>query len=162
MVMPQPRRRRRLQGGYSLVELLVVVGIIGAFSLITIPSVLNYQRMSVMKGASRTFANDLRRARAMAATKNTNVVVTFIVDGYELGGFDNSVVRGKRRFDRTVMWYPEGFTGSITFLPNGTLQAVPAPVVLGSRHNLPNNRATFTFLPTGSFTVAHSTEVIEE
>ncbi|HYO76838.1 MAG TPA: GspH/FimT family pseudopilin [Thermoanaerobaculia bacterium] len=160
--MPEPRRRRRLQGGYSLVELLVVVGIIGAFSLITIPAVLNYQRMSAMKGTTRTFANDLRRARAMAANTNRTVSVTFVEGGYQLGGL--GLVRGGRRYDRTVELVSEGFSGRITFLPNGTIQNIPdePTVVLRSRHNLPNNRAAFTFLPTGSFTVALSTEVLEE
>ncbi|HEX8252035.1 MAG TPA: GspH/FimT family pseudopilin [Thermoanaerobaculia bacterium] len=158
--MPQPRRRRRLQGGYSLVELLVVVGIIGAFSLITVPAVLNYQRMAAMKGAVQTFSNDLRRARAMAATTNRNVAVTFNETGYQLGGL--RIVRGGRRFDRTITWYG-GTDDPITFLPNGTILAVPdEPIVLGSRHELPNNRATYTFRPTGSFTVTLSTEVVPE
>lgn len=65
------------QRGYSLAELLTVVAIIGVFSLISIPSFVNYSRSAKVRTATRQFNSDLRAARARAISRSNPVAVSF-------------------------------------------------------------------------------------
>lgn len=75
------RCRTGLQGqrGYSLAEMIVVVAIIGIFSLVAVPQFMNISKNMKMKASMRQFAGDLRAARQRAITRNTRVNVTFSV-----------------------------------------------------------------------------------
>src|SRR5436309_322557 len=65
---PNMRSDRRQQG-YSLVEMLVVLAIIGLMSVITIPQFINYQQSMKLKSALRVLNNDLINARQLAITR---------------------------------------------------------------------------------------------
>ncbi len=65
------------QRGYSLAELLTVVAIIGVFSLISIPSFVNYSRSAKVRTSTRQFNSDLRAARSRAITRSNPVAVSF-------------------------------------------------------------------------------------
>jgi prepilin-type N-terminal cleavage/methylation domain-containing protein len=68
---------RRLRG-YSLVEMLVVVGMIGIFSLITVPPILSYMGQIRVRSATRVLNGDLRAARQRAITRNNPVAFSFL------------------------------------------------------------------------------------
>jgi prepilin-type N-terminal cleavage/methylation domain-containing protein len=68
---------RRNSRGYSLVEMLVVIAIIGVLSLMTIPAFINFQRRNAVRSALRSFTSDLRSFRQYAITKNAYVRVQF-------------------------------------------------------------------------------------
>jgi prepilin-type N-terminal cleavage/methylation domain-containing protein len=72
------RRPFRSQGGYSLVELLVVVAIIGMLSLVTVPPMLGYMRQVKVRSATRQLNTDLRFARQRAITQNNPVAFSFL------------------------------------------------------------------------------------
>ena len=72
------RTALRSQGGYSLVELLVVVAIIGMLSLVTVPPVLGYMRQIKVRSATRQLNTDLRFARQRAITQNNPVAFSFL------------------------------------------------------------------------------------
>jgi prepilin-type N-terminal cleavage/methylation domain-containing protein len=67
----------RSSRGYSVMEMLVVVAIIGILSLVTIPSFINFQRRNQVRSALRSFTADLRGFRQHAITKNAYVRVQF-------------------------------------------------------------------------------------
>lgn len=69
---------RRNSRGYSVIEMLVVVAIIGILSLVTIPSFINFQRRNAVRSALRSFTSDLRSFRQHAITKNAYVRVQFV------------------------------------------------------------------------------------
>jgi type IV fimbrial biogenesis protein FimT len=71
--MRAPTRKNR---GYSLIELLVVMAIIGVLSLITVPSFVSFQRAGKMKTALRNFTMDVRGLRQKAITQNVWARVT--------------------------------------------------------------------------------------
>lgn len=150
---------RGRQRGYSLVELIVVVGIIGTFSLITVPAFVNYMRMAPLRNATRTFAGDLQLARTTAITESTNVTVTFGTNWYRL----SLPVRRQavQTLDQTLSIKPSAFAGTVTFRPNGTILNYPSSgepeIVLTSRFDLPKNRTTYRISPSGSFSVKTST-----
>jgi prepilin-type N-terminal cleavage/methylation domain-containing protein len=69
--------RRRLSGGYSLAELLVVVTIIGLLSLVSVPAFMNYRNTAKLKGSMRQLVADLREARQRAITQNRPTLISF-------------------------------------------------------------------------------------
>ena len=65
--------------GFSLVEMLVVVGLVGVLSLVSVPAFMNYQRTSQIRAATRVIAQDLRNCRQLAITRN--LLVRFEITG---------------------------------------------------------------------------------
>ncbi len=71
----------RSQRGYSLMEMLVVVAIIGILMLITIPNFITMRRSVIVKGSLRQFTNDLRAARQRAVSRSSLVRVMWVEKG---------------------------------------------------------------------------------
>jgi len=67
------RPRYNASRGYSIVEILVVVAIIGIMSLVTVPAFMNYQRSAAIKSQLRSFTADIRNARQRAISRNSEV-----------------------------------------------------------------------------------------
>lgn len=63
--------------GYSIIELLIVVSIIGILMLVTVPNFMAMRKSSIVKGGMRQFTNDLRAARQRAVTASSLVRVAF-------------------------------------------------------------------------------------
>ena len=143
--------------GYSILELLVVVAIIGLLSLISVPQFVSMYRSSVVKASMRDFTSTMRRARQLAATRNERTRVrfstgvgqrTFMI---ERGGSDISnpswtVVTPTRALDTTSYFdtstnlpSPGGVERVINFLPNGSAVDNPAagtpPTTLSNTNN---------------------------
>jgi len=68
---------RTAMRGYTLIEILVVVAIIGIMSLITVPQFVAYQQSSALKGAMRNFNADLRNCRQLAVARYVQVRLEF-------------------------------------------------------------------------------------
>jgi prepilin-type N-terminal cleavage/methylation domain-containing protein len=82
----------RSQRGYSLMEMLVVVAIIGILMLVTIPNFITMRKSTIVKGSMRQFTNDLRAARQRAVTQSSFVRVMFVNKGrqyYIVESLDN-------------------------------------------------------------------------
>ncbi|HEU4523117.1 MAG TPA: GspH/FimT family pseudopilin [Thermoanaerobaculia bacterium] len=62
--------------GYSLVEALVVVAIVGVISLVSVPNFMAMYRSMKIKTAVRQFSNDVRSARQEAVSRYRPVMVT--------------------------------------------------------------------------------------
>jgi prepilin-type N-terminal cleavage/methylation domain-containing protein len=164
MIMPGTRARAS-ESGYSLAELMVVVAIIGIFSLVTIPAMTNFNRANKIRAAVRELNSDLRAVRTLAITQSTPMTIT-IYNGqtptnpmyrarYDLPDIIPAARRVKR-LDRIVYFVGDNNTTStITFLPNGTIQGMTGTttrtIQLSSEYELPNDDVTITFSPSGSF-----------
>ena len=57
---------KKLQRGYTLVEMLIVVAIVGVFSLIAVPQFVRFYRQQQIRGSVRQFNAFVRAARSRA------------------------------------------------------------------------------------------------
>lgn len=178
-----PRQPR----GYSLVELLVVVAMIGMFSLVTVPPMLSYMGQIRVRSATRLINGDLRAARQRAITRNNPVAFSFLPgdadtsDGMEKGQyaiFDRLGTEppftweriGPMKYLEGVYFLRTGFApvatvdadmATIIFRPNGTISNLPNanPVVaIRTERDVMNNSVTNTFAVAGNFTTTLTTD----
>lgn len=63
--------------GYSLVEALVVIAIVGVISIVTVPNFISMYRSMKIKGAVRQLTNDIRWARQQAVSRYRPVMISF-------------------------------------------------------------------------------------
>ena len=66
--------------GFSFVELMTVIGIIGILSAIALPNFLRSLPEKRLKNATRNLYADLQRARLLAVRENRSVRVGFVTD----------------------------------------------------------------------------------
>lgn len=75
---------RHEASGFSLLELMVVVGVFGVLVAVSVPSVSGYLRSMRVQGAATTLAADLRYARALATAQRRSYAVTFAPSSYSV------------------------------------------------------------------------------
>lgn len=75
--------------GFSLVELVIVMVLIGILAAIAVPRVFSTAAMTVSLQADR-FAADLRRAQALAASQSRSLCVTVSATRYFVSTFDGT------------------------------------------------------------------------
>lgn len=81
MTHTRAHHARRGESGYSLVEMLVVIAIIGIVSLITVPQFIAMQRSGQLKASMRQVMNDLRLVQQKAITQRTDARFRFANNG---------------------------------------------------------------------------------
>lgn len=137
-----------VQAGYSLVELLIVVAIIGAISLVAVPNFMSMMRTSRMKTSLRQFNTDLRAIRARSITENHPTKISFTTGGtgtrtYRMfdGTMDppsgvitwDALPLRTKQLDETVYFNSSTFTDEdsdgtkdVVFRSNGTVTNIPS------------------------------------
>ncbi len=173
------------QRGYSLAEMLVVVALIGMFSLVSVPQFMTYYQQSKVRASVRQFNGHLRTARLRAITRNNPTAISFVPGlnppGNRRGAygiFDRSASGTTWTLVGAKVYYledPVYFLASdfavnsarvdalhdVVFLANGTISNIPAgdPIVeLKTNANVPNNHCTITLNAAGFFTSVMSTD----
>ncbi|HUP50668.1 MAG TPA: prepilin-type N-terminal cleavage/methylation domain-containing protein [Thermoanaerobaculia bacterium] len=121
--------KRQRSRGFSLVELLTVVAIIGVLSLVGVPAFINYQRSQLVKNSLRMYTSDLRaaRSRAVANTSFVRVRITtaspapgqYVIEQSTDRGATYPTVLQNRSLEQTVYF---DTAKSFVFQPNGTVE----------------------------------------
>ena len=66
------------QSGFTLIELIVIIAIVGVFAAIAVPNFLSYMPKYRLNGAARQVMGDLMAARMKAVKENTTVTVAWV------------------------------------------------------------------------------------
>ncbi|MBU0484840.1 MAG: prepilin-type N-terminal cleavage/methylation domain-containing protein [Proteobacteria bacterium] len=85
--------RRNNHQGFSLIELMIVCGVIGILAAAVTPSVINWLPNHRLKGAARDLFGTLQVARLLAVQRGANVSVIFnntVNPGFYYVDLDNS------------------------------------------------------------------------
>jgi type II secretory pathway pseudopilin PulG len=76
-----PRTERALAvAGFTMIELMVVVGIIMLLLAVGAPAILNYLRTYQIRAGTQAVAGDIQAARNRAIAKNVNLGVVFVIE----------------------------------------------------------------------------------
>lgn len=72
--------------GFSLVEIMVVVAIIGIVSLIALPSMIGWRTARQLDGVARNFMADMQLARlkAIREAEDVSVILNVVGDSYQM------------------------------------------------------------------------------
>jgi type IV fimbrial biogenesis protein FimT len=93
----------RMHGGFSLVELMIVISLFGVLVAIGVPSILGYMHSARINGAATTLEADFHYARSVASSQRRTCQVRFSGGSYVLLG----VAAGDTILRRTL---PGGMT----------------------------------------------------
>ncbi|MFP5248031.1 MAG: Tfp pilus assembly protein FimT/FimU [Thermoanaerobaculia bacterium] len=169
----------RYSRGFSLAEMLTVVAIIGVLSLISVPAFINYQRANYLRSAVRAVAQDMRKCRQAAITRNALVRMQFVSSTqYQLQqSLDNGTtwtalrVAGHaeeyKTLEKNVTFDTPPFSDDekdedkypdIDFKKDGTVDEEGKLVLRTAWADAPINKAEFTLSTTGQLTTKTSKE----
>ena len=147
-------RRQRVDAGFSLVEILVVLALIGVVIAIGIPLVNEQVRISEARSAADQMAGHLRAARMIAVSHHKDIVVTVRVDpdndySYEGTYGDTKLIKMPARVKIKT-----GSAASITFRSDGSALA-SSTVTTESLVSSATERWTLSVTTVGFVSVAH-------
>jgi prepilin-type N-terminal cleavage/methylation domain-containing protein len=126
--------------GFTLVELLVLIGIIGLLAAVSMPSVIGYVRSNRLATTTERMASDLQMIRSMSIANGRIYRVTATANGYVV----TDPVSGDVVRDR-------GFENGVTLDAAAIINFFPWGMADAAVFNLRNNVGTrsITVLPTG-------------
>jgi len=70
------------ESGFTLIELMMVIAIIGILSILTIPNMIGWQDSSKLRIAVNHLRGDLEKGRSWAIKQNVVVMTQFTASGY--------------------------------------------------------------------------------
>ena len=72
------------QNGFTIYELLTVIGIIAILSVIAIPNMISWRSEAKLRSASNALKADLQKAKLIALREKAIVAVLFSASGYKI------------------------------------------------------------------------------
>lgn len=122
--MVSQRIRRLDRGGWSLLELLVVVAVIGIMAAIAIPFFASYWRSAAVRAGAQEMRTALQQAKQLAITRRQNICVQPVAVPFPGYQFRQNTCAGAA----IVMPGTDG-TGTFRLQNNATVGTLAGPPV---------------------------------
>ena len=104
--------RKHRESGFTLIELMIVVAIIGIASALAIPSYTQWKSDHDLREAVSEFSSNLNLARVVAMNRNRQATVTIQLTG--------GLINVSGTAAGTPIFSPQTLNQSVTGLPSGT------------------------------------------
>jgi len=104
------------QRGFSLMEMMVVVVILGLFATIAIPAFSSWKEKQAVSNAAQALLMHLKQARVRAVSENRSVKITFASNSYT---FDADTTGSCTPCKNNVISYSQ-FTSNLSISPTTT------------------------------------------
>jgi type IV fimbrial biogenesis protein FimT len=117
--------RRRQQGGFTVVELMIVVMVAGILAMIAVPSFSNLMANNRVRAAASDLHLALLKARGEAVRRNATIRVAANAGGWANGwrvldGGNNVLSQAPAPAGTTITVAPAGLT-TVTYLSSGRI-----------------------------------------
>jgi prepilin-type N-terminal cleavage/methylation domain-containing protein len=172
-------RGNRGQRGYTLIEALVAVAIIGMISLVAVPNFMSYYRAGRIKASLRQLTTDIRAARQVAVSEQGCSMISFAAGAesnrtyeiygarYVAGQCTDWALRDTKTMQESVFFrastfddwvdFPSGSgTKDIIFRANGATVTNPTAMysaTIQTSFNVPKNHYQIDVFPSGQLRV---------
>ena len=118
------------KGGFTLVEMLVVITVFGILAALAVPQFIAFRPMNRLNGATRQVYSELMLARAKAVNENRNYVVTFPTSyTMQIVGSSTKVVNIQTEYSDVTM---TSSASTVTFSSRGTTDVTPTITLTNS------------------------------
>ena len=109
---PASQRRAVRSAGFTVIEIMVVVAIVGIFAALAVPSWRDYQNNLRLKTAARTVANAFSYARSQALATGNNHVVVLAVDPLDPNDVCGNAIVNSQGNPVPVLVFEDDFGGA--------------------------------------------------
>ncbi len=124
--------RIRLQKGFTMIELMIVIGIVAIVYAIAALSIPQYQNQTALAEAARVLEGDLANIRAAARVRQQSVRVDFTARGYRA----YVDLNGNNNFDGGDVWVLSNTVSSRVQLQGVAPFVIPGTLVYTNLGNI--------------------------
>ncbi len=142
--------KQRSRAGFTLIEVLVVLGIIGVSAAIAVPNVISYLRQYRIRSAAQELATNINAARTRAILKSGNYGVDFVVQDATTYWVHNEDIQGTAAGGRQALDFAAPDQGQSTrFVLTDPIQFATTAAECNSAAGFAPNATGFRFTRLG-------------
>jgi Tfp pilus assembly protein FimT len=123
------KRSNKAQAGFTLMETMIIVVIVGIIAGLTIPAFMNYFQRQKLIGVQRELMADIAYTRSLAITRRSTFRIDFNANNYQVvdTGAGDQVLRRRQMPDGIILnsdanpsFYAHGLADAANILIDGS------------------------------------------